>query len=65
MYLGTGAMSKDQWAAIQHGDESYAGSPSFDLFKQSVQSLFPYKHVLPTHQGNNSISISTTLKSNI
>ncbi|HET9049007.1 MAG TPA: tryptophanase [Chiayiivirga sp.] len=48
---GTGAMSRDQWAAIQHGDESYAGSPSFDIFKQAVQNLFPYKHVIPTHQG--------------
>jgi tryptophanase len=48
---GTGAMSRDQWAAIQHGDESYAGSPSFYVFQGAVQELFPYKHVIPTHQG--------------
>jgi len=48
---GTGAMSRDQWAAVQHGDESYAGSPSFYEFVESVRALFPYRHVIPTHQG--------------
>jgi tryptophanase len=48
---GTGAMSRDQWAAIQHGDESYAGSPSWYAFVESVRELFPFKHVIPTHQG--------------
>jgi len=48
---GTSAMSAEQWAGMMRGDESYAGSISWQRLERVVRELTGYPYILPTHQG--------------
>jgi tryptophanase len=54
---GTSAMSSAQWAGIMMGDESYAGSPSFFRFEETVREITGMSKIIPTHQGRASEKI--------
>lgn len=58
---GTSAQSDAQKAALEMGDEAYAGSRSFYRMEQAVRNIFGYRYVVPAHQGRGAEHIMSQL----
>ncbi|MBI2500111.1 MAG: tryptophanase [Deltaproteobacteria bacterium] len=61
---GTGGISNQQLAELILGDESYAGSASFEKMKEAVYEVTGFDYLIPTHQGRGAENVlcSTLVK---